>query len=920
MSFVKQILLDALNPNTKIREEAESKLKTLTKQQGFIVQLIDFTKDPDPRLRKISSIVFKNSVISEYSEAEFQSQKELIIMNIVGLIAGAEMNNRVDFISLLEFILENEEIEIWGVFIKQSNEMLQDISNIVFIETALSVITCIAMSDKVKYDIEKSEMIIGPIFPFLVELLRHLNSIGEYKVSKTILKLITNLHDPYFTPNYLKDVKSMMIIYTVALENINRDDPYKSPIFYNYKKWCIKFFTRIITSYIKNATEKNSNNFKGLDLQNCVFIYNSIVNVIRKELGDGFEFVKEQEDVLRPSIQFIVTVLSDDMFNCDFIKNDLKFLIFDFIYPQVIFNDEDESKFESEAAEFIKEKYNDYIDDLRGASVSFFNDIMSRFHKDNVLIHNVFNEFLHILNNYANNPTIENAKRKYGALRLITQSSKFVIMNNEAFITNYIVPDLFSSTNFLCSQACYSLRKFKSDDMSDKTINQVFEGIYKNLQNSEEIIRAEALFAVRFLLHNTKVENRLKEIVPLIIQTIIKVQQNNEVEALNDLLQDITIEFPDEITLYFPQLINLFSTAIINGISNLNEEKVTLFSSYFDTTLFLLDALQSKEELVYNLYCISSDMMYVVFTHQSIDLYAGAINLFSEIVFSLTKLDKSMWNLFSIIMQIPDDFKYDLALELVSLIDNVVSYGQAEALEFLNPIIGFISMLTMPESSCFMEEDYQYGCTIIDSLMLNFRNQVSHTIPYFIECLMKHYDEIDQTSCYIVNHLDSIMNCLVVDFLAGWAVIKAKNHVSVFIDDLFNARNKFVRVFDKKVSLMFSCILLVKNTYDLQDVDITKFKYFFLSNLETLSSAIAKRNYMIQNNTNESHDPNTNYDEDLYDELEEDIFFITPVDQLNVVSMIETSCNSIGTFGKQVFDSMDAKEKHLVEETFAKYR
>lgn len=921
MIDLKQVFLDALSPNTQVRKEAEAALKSFVKRPGFIVDLINFFEDPDPRIQRISSIIFKNFTIAEWAEPEFQSQKEVIMSNIVNLIARANTAIKVDFVNLLVFILDNESIENWSLILKQSIDMLQEQTNASAVNTALTVISCVAKNDKVKYDCEKSEMVIGPIFPYLVGMLRQSSDHGAFETSKILMKMITNLQDPYFTPQYLSDVNLIAEIYKVAAEVINKDDPAQSDLFYNHKKWCVKFFTRILSKHIRNKGGKHLVKEYVLDQQNCIMIYNIIINAIKKEIRNGLEFTREQEGFLSACVAFLNMIVSEKGFNCDFVKADIAFIIFYFIYPFHIFSEEDEYRFESETSEYIKDKYNYYAVDIRGFVCLLFNEIMKRFKKDKPLRESIFIEFMRIMDEYAINPTIENAKRKYGALWLITSSPKFVMIDHDEFINKYIIPDLFSSVDFLCSQACFSLQNLQSKSISDKTINGVFEGVIKNMKSHKDIVRAEAIFAIQFLLDNPSITDRLKSAIPLIIQNILDIQSKTEVEAMNDLLKNITIEFPEEVSSYFPQLVNLFSTTIISNITDLNEDKITLFSSYIDTTVYLLDALDNKPELVYNLYCISADMMYVIFTNQAIDLYPSAIELFSEIVFSLRRIDDSMWNLFTAVMQLPDSHKYDSAIYLVSLIDNFISFGQGRVFEQINPILKFIEIMCKPEDSCFMDEEYQYGCQIIDSLILHHNQEVAEVIPFFVDCLLTFYDEIDRSSTYIVNHLDSLMNCFILNFMMTWSSLSSRNHIGLFFEDLFETRNKFIRVFDKKISILFASILLKSSSPILDVVEVSKFKAFFMRNLETLPDAISKRNLMIERNSNNVEETGEEEveEDDLFYDLQEDIYFITPIDGVNVFVAIKNSFNELGSFGLKVLNIMNEQEKQLVTQSISNY-
>lgn len=922
MFDLKAIFLNATSPNTQIRTEAESILLGFVKRPGFVVELTTFFKDPDARIKLIASIFFKNFTISEWSEHEFQSQRNIILQNIVVLIASADNAITGNLLQLLTFILTNEDINKWAVIMNPCSALLQDQSNMAGIKAGLRIISCIAENDLIKYDSTAAENIIGPIYPFLVKLLQHLTNHREYESCKIIMKMITNLQDPYVAPEYLRSVNNISEVYTIAANVINIEDNTHDYFLYSFKKWSIKFYTRIFAKFSRNEPEETSLAAKSYvtDQNNCTSIFNIIVNAIKREISTGFEFDNSQDQILSACVAYLNAMVSEKKVNCNYMRTEVLFIIFHFILPLLFFNQEDEYRFESEPHDYIRDKYNYYAVDLRGFVTLFFSGIMKKFRNDKQLKETIFSGFIKTFEEYSANPSLENAKKKYGALLLVTSSSKFILMNHNEFISKYILPDFSSPHKFLCSQACYSLQNFKDENISCEIMNLIFDGVVVNLQSKDNITRAEALFAVQFLLNSEAIYNRLKSIVPVIIQNLIEIQGKNQIEAFNDLLKNITLEFPDEICIYFPQLVDLFSKTIIAGINEINEDNICLYASYIDTIIYLLDALKNKQDLVFNLFCISAEMMYAIFTSQTTDLVSNAIELFSEIVVAFGKVEDSMFNMFKIVMQLSDDQKLESASYMVSLLDNFISFGQDKVLTEINPILNFIKIMCKPEDDCYMEDEYQYGCQVIDSLILNHNNRVCELIPFFIDCIMTHYPEIDQSTCYIIFHLDTLMNCFIINFAHTWSILASRNHIQTFFDDLFAARNKFVRVFDKKLVIIFSCILLKTDEKLLESVEINKFKKFFIANVETLPEAINKRTKMIEKNDNDEDDDDEvenedDYDE-YYDELRENIYFFSPIDNINVFLILQNALNAIvsGSFGMKVINCMNSKEKNLMSE------
>jgi hypothetical protein len=139
---------------------------------------------------------------------------------------------------------------------------------------------------------------------------------------------------------------------------------------------------------------------------------------------------------------------------------------------------------------------------------------------------------------------------------------------------------------------------------------------------------------------------------------------------------------------------------------------------------------------------------------------------------------------------------------------------------------------------------------------------------------------------------------------------------------LFENRARFVRVHDKKIGILFVGELMKLPESSLEkEVKVENLIGFFISVLSSLPKAIEKRNKMkLEEDREESEveSESSEYTEnadDVYgDDLEEDIYFETPLDCFDPFGYIYGVLSSSlqGSYGGKMVNFMDESQKNRV--------
>lgn len=912
MTNLEQLFINCLSPDTKLRKDSELAITNLIKRPNFIFSLSSLFNHKDERIKKMSSVFFKNFTITEWNKVEFANQKAKIITNLIDMLRVSDQSVQLDLSEIIVHYLESERVEDWDVLIKAASLLMQNVEDVSAIRASLLFWCCILKNDKVKYSKELLNTYFQPFGNNLFNALRYSIIRQQYDISKTIAKIYTVLQDQYYSVEFLGDINYFANLYKLMVESFGIECVDQQQMVYKYKKWVVKFFNRTMSRYFKSGDKKTQVGDFFLGEGNFVFLYNIILEILKRETKRETDCEEEKESYLKTCCTFLSILLKDGNQHSEHVKKDISFIVFQFIFPLHLFTEENEEMFNDSPKEYLQHRYGYYTNDLRGYSGILFCDLIKKIKKDKGLFLAIINELINVMNIYKTNPTQENASKKYAALFLISYIAKRLKNSANEFLSEHVIQDLYSRHLFLRSQACFALQFFEGAPVPKEIILPAFDGVINNLKSESVVIKTDSALALSFFVDNQWVQENIKKNVPMIVQILLELQKTNELDALNDLLESIVLTYPEEISLYAPQLTLFLSDIIKNNLGAINEDKTMLYAGFLRTLDSLVITIENKPEIVYNMYCQIAETIYLIFRNRIADLYSETLELLSQFIFGLKRVDDSMWDIFMTIMSIEKEEKYNVSLELGCLLDNYISYGQDRILNYVKLINNCVEAIVQADDNTyFNDEEHIQGCKIIQSLMLNLNTSVTEHIPFFIDICTNHYEEFDRDSASIIYCLEIIMHSFIINFEMTWSKLLRNNHLNTFFEDLYELRNRFNRVMDKKLVLLFTCSLLKSNDTILNNLDGTRIKSILIRNLESLPKAIEKRNALLKEDYDEP-------EEELYDDLEEDIYYMCPLDKFDAFEFVRNTFNGLGSFGVNVMNSCDAREKALIVEILSK--
>ncbi|KAM0687453.1 Nonsense-mediated mRNA decay protein 5 [Conglomerata obtusa] len=904
MENIRSLLLDAINPNKEVRTNAEAKIKAYQKQPGFIVQLPTFFSDCEYCIRKITSIIFKNAILQNWNDSDFAQQKVVILEYIIDIIRIADKNTLTDVKEVLEYILSNEEIENWKVMNDKANHYLNQRQDMKSLQSALFYYDIAIKDDKIKYKQENVDALMAPINNDLLEVLFFSLQCKNFAMTKMVIKIINNLLDTYCTETLINDLNSFLQIFKAVCEMLRIEENDLDSLV--LKRFCVKFVNKIMAKAFRNSFSKEEIKKFILEQNHFQFVYGLILELIKKEISNEIEFKEAKDKLLKECSNFFSVLINEGKEHGKIIYNDIRFIIFNFIYPLHVFTEDDEENFEDNPKMYLRERYNYYASDARGYTAVLFTEIIRKIKKEKQLLNTIIQEFIEVLNQYQNQTTKINAYNKFGVIYLLASVSERINDCVPLIVSNYILPDLNSNYIFLRSQASYALQFFNSDKIQLDHMQYALNSVLNNMKNDNLILKADSTLSVTFFFQYEGIQEVFKQSIPYIIENLLELQKNNELEAINDMLESIINNYPEEIKHYAPNLVSCLCGLIQKDLLSFDEEKLVLISSYIRTINELILAQGMDPILIYKIYCICYEIMCSIFKEKITDLYPENIEIFSNFVFGIKQIDDSMWNLFIMSMSIEKEEKIANSEEFIYLIDNCISYGTINVIKYLKLILNHVEIMCNPDDGAFYDDEHISGCKIIESLILYLNKNIVEYIPFFITCATNYYDAFDRETNVMVYYLEIFLQCFILDFDFTLKKIVEENKLKSFFTDLYENRHKFTRVNDKKKILLFISCILVRNENFQSEVEINKINRIFIKTLETLPDAIEKKKKMLQDEYEE--------DENEYDGLEEDLNHECPLDDINVFEVLRNVFNRLGSFGMCMINAICDEEMGKVKQ------
>ncbi len=402
----------------------------------------------------------------------------------------------------------------------------------------------------------------------------------------------------------------------------------------------------------------------------------------------------------------------------------------------------------------------------------------------------------------------------------------------------------------------------------------------------------------------------------------------------------------------------------------MNADKMMAIVGMFKAIETLIDSMGKTPEIVAGLEEIVLPLIGMVLERRIIDVFEEAFELLDSITFTRKAISPALWALLPYIHKAFKDAGSDFIQDMQTTLDNIISYGSAQLVAdaaALGLIVDIVE--TTMTSEDFGEHERTYGCKLIESLLLNCRGHLDGHLERFIRFVLPALSNREETSTYfIIHHLEVVVNALYYDAPATLRHLESCGGTALFFAVWFENIEKFTRVHDKRLIVMAIGQIFLTVPYSQLPMCVREnwpmILPVYLKAVQTLPKAIEARrklqeeadaetseyddadsdaDFVDEDDYDEVQDDNdgaeeisssrlnkrsggctigddfSDFDSDgsfIDDEMEEELYFETPLDQIDVPSVVQktllTMAHSDGQSFQALTSALDAEHQQVL--------
>ena len=733
----------------------------------------------------------------------------------------------------------------------------------------------------------------------------------KYSSAAMCMKIVSKAYSNYSLPDFLVRIEVFSGFFQLATEIFKIKEKNSESLF-KIQKWAAYFLYKSAHKGLKKYFKNNELVSFVRSEQTTTVLYSTFSNLLTEYLN-GTSF----DEKIPITIANFFTLFASNKLTRHYIKKNYMFLISSFIIPEQGYDEDTKEAFEYDHEDYLRERYNYYSNDLKIETSELFEEIL---HSDKEVEGTVIASLQSFLDNKTDD---SNASVRYAIIGLLASTQKNLIkqLSHEGFyffVKKYIFTDLNSSYPFLISQALYFLSLTESFESDDHSVVDALSKIVSLTNGDHPILAVEACLALNCFFYNEKVRAMFKPIIASLFEKVLVFTKKYFIESLSTLSDSIIDCYTDDISAYAPIFVQSICSSFMEHIDEDKDENVPVISGYLSTIEKLIMSADDKPEIISSIYASTYNIIYFVFEKQKYDFFQECFDLMNSFLFVLRKIDQSMFNIFNITLT---NDKEELSLyprEIGDFIDNFLTFGKdsminAKTVELIYNIIDMF----IPENSAELEvydEDFEAGCRIIDSLMLNSGTAAvaanPNLIPAILHKIISNYDFAASYDVLPLFALESIMNCFIVS--PEVTLTNLASFTETFFIQIEVFKKLFKRVYDKKLFILFTGILFKVDKA--LPMSFESYSSTFVEILTSLPDAIKKRSKLQERAENSDY---SEEDEEISDysasDISEDIYFVTILDAFDAFEYSRNMLSNIqpNTIGQKILSAMN--QNHISE-------
>ncbi|KAI8912786.1 armadillo-type protein [Gorgonomyces haynaldii] len=652
-------------------------------------------------------------------------------------------------------------------------------------------------------------------------------------------------------------------------------------------------------------------------------------------------------------------------------------LVSQFVFPLLCFSEQDAELWESDEVEFIHKKIDPPIDDYRnpvlGAQDLLVTLTSDRFKQTFVPIVTLINN---MLSQYTQQPNPV-PMHKYGLLKMMCVISDAALHEKspikqmiEPFLMTHVLPEFQSPHGFMRAAACESMVKFANAPFSDMNNMQLcFQHVLNALKDQALPVRVIASLALYPFLEHRNISQGIKPHVTGIMQILLNLTNEIDMDTLTHVMEKLVFEFTEELKPFAVQLCNQLVETFLRIMSEANfnsedfdfaeaEDKTMAAMGVLKTMSSLILSVEGSPQIVLELQIVVYPAVSFVLQNAILDLFEETFEIIETSLFCAKSVSPCMWRLFPLIYKTFSEDATEYLDEMLPSLENYISMGRKgfeETPQMIETFMSMIHTLMDPAKTDVRESDRIRACLLMQALCHYLQGLIDSHIPTFIQMAQHYLTKVPCRTVQLRVHLlEIVINCIFYNPTLSLSILDSLQFTSAFFMLWFKDLDKMDRVFDKKLSLVSLVSLLNMQPEQLPLAIRDQWPLLFdgvVQILTTYNQALEKRERLerIENGDEEPEDdgldndfeddeelpeteegymeqlaheaaearPDNDDDDDddwsVEEFLEEDVYFTTPMDEVNVNQLMISLMNILQQrgLGQQVEARLTAERKQV---------
>ncbi|KAI9004065.1 putative nonsense-mediated mRNA decay protein [Gaertneriomyces semiglobifer] len=276
-----------------------------------------------------------------------------------------------------------------------------------------------------------------------------------------------------------------------------------------------------------------------------------------------------------------------------------------------------------------------------------------------------------------------------------------------------------------------------------------------------------------------------------------------------DQLQPFAVELASQLRDSFMRLMEDISTETDSSEYNdALEEKMATAQGLMRTLCTLVLAMEASVQILAELETVVIPALVFVLEKRVLDLYQEAFEICETITFCRKQVSPIMWNLWPYIYSAFKADAYDYIDEMSNTLDNYVSFGKdlfANNEEVKAQVYDIIETVLKPGEIRVSSTNRSRACDLVEAVLLNLRGHVDSYIPRIVDLALAHLAKGAKgfkRPAFKVRCIEIIVNALFYNPSGTLAVLEERGATTAVFELWFTSLDDFRRVHDKKLSIL----------------------------------------------------------------------------------------------------------------------